>query len=522
MTDGIFLVGLCGAVAVMAGRWLSSRTSVPYAAYLVLVGTVLSFVPGMPRVVLNPDVVFFVFLPPLVYHAGFVTSPRELRGSAVPIGFSALGLVLATTFAVAALVHLAVPGMGWAAVVVLGACVAPTDPVSATTVIGRMGAPHRITTILEGEGLVNDGIALTLLSVGIASATNPSSPAGALVDFIKMAGGGVVFGLVVGAVMSRLRRPTRDVRIQLVLSLAVPYLAYLGADSLGLSGILAAVVAGLYIGQAAGAGSEPATRLQTESFWSSLAFLLESGLFFLLGLQVHAVMAGVVRYPPWVVVGVAAASIGAVIVTRFAWQLLIPALRFRPQGRLLDTGSLSRRERLVLAWSGLRGAISLAAAFSVPVAVGGHPFPGRPLILFATLAVIMVTLVGGGTSLPLVIRRTGVCASKEEWERGRQAQRQSLEAALRRLAEHGEAGDVPQETVDLFRTLYEQRLDGVTAGLEDRTPTTGETERQLRAELIAVQRGELERLHRAGLIDYRALRESLHTLDLEQESGVRR
>lgn len=518
MATDDFLIGLVAVVAIVVGRFLAPRTGAPYAVFLVVCGAAGSFVPGVPDLHLDPRLVFLVFLPPLVYRAGFLTSPLEARANAVSIGLSALGLVLATTFVVAAGVHFTDPAFGWAGAVVLGACVAPTDPVAATTVLGRLDAPRRIATILEGEGLVNDGIALTLLGVGITAVGSVETPTSALVEFLKVALGGAALGAAVGLFMARLRRPTTDPRIQLALSLTVPYLAYVVADSLGLSGILATVVAGVLIGQAASAGSEPATRLAAESFWDAFTFLLESALFVLLGLQFAPVVSHLGAYSPSHVFEVAAVAVGAVVVTRLLWEFLIPNLRWRPEGRLVDTGTLEPRERLVLGWSGLRGAISFAAALSVPVVVAGRHFPERNLLLFATFCVIAVTLLLQGTTLPFLLHRTGLAAPDARRRQVLEARRQAIEAVLRRLGELAQSDDAEAETVEVLTRVYEQRLERATAGLEHRAPRPEASFHQLQRELVGVQRQTLSAMHERGDLDSTALREVLHDLDLELAS----
>jgi Na+/H+ antiporter len=517
-----FLVGLVAVVAALAGRLLAPRTRVPYACYLVVIGAGASFIPGLPAMRLQPDVVFDVILPPLVYRAGFVSSPRELRENATSIALSAFGLVLATTAAVAAAAELVSPSLGWAGAAVLGAAVAPTDPVSATTVLARIGAPRRLATILEGEGLVNDGIALTLLAVGIAAVSTPVSPASVLADFLKLAAGGIAFGAAAGFALARARRVVQDGPAQIVLSLVSPYLAYLGAEALGLSGILAAVTAGVCLGQARAVSSGPGLRLRTESFWETATFLLESWLFVLVGLQFRSVVQAAGRYPLHVPLELCCATVGAAVLVRMLWQLLIPSLRWRPAdaGRLFDTGPLRLGQRFVLGWAGLRGAISLAAALSVPTTVAGRPFPGREFILLATFCVIAFTLVGLGSTLPFVITALHIGAAEDEQKQTLRARRHSLEAALRRLGELAASGEVDDDTATVLCQLYQRRMQRVDAGLDPVEP--GQQPRsveEVERELFGAQRSALRGLYQRGEIDYTVLRESLHDLDLAQASS---
>ncbi|HET6795114.1 MAG TPA: Na+/H+ antiporter [Acidimicrobiales bacterium] len=511
-------VGFALAAVVVGSRFLARRSSVPYPVFLVVAGAAASFVPHIPEVRLDPKVVFLGFLPPLVYHAGFVTSPRELRANAAPIGLSALGLVLATTFAVAAAVWAAPTGLAWGPAFVLGAVVAPTDPVSATAVLNRLGAPPRITTILEGESLVNDGIALSLFAIGVASVTVPTSVGAGALSFLKVAGGGAVFGLAVGFVASRLRRPLADASSQIVISLLVPFVAYVPADALGLSGVLSALVAGLVVGQQPLAALQPAGRLQAAAFWEVLVFLLESALFVLVGVQLRFLVADIAGYSPAEIAWTVGLTVAAVTVVRMAWQLGLPSLRFRPEGRLVDTGQIPRAQRVALGWSGLRGAISLAAALSIPQVSSGRPFPGRELIVFATFSVIVVTLVGQGTSLSWLLRRLGMVGSDAELRQHAVAHRRLAEAALRRLDELVADDQIGSEVADLVRQRQERRLArSQSADTSDPAgrPGGGGVE-DVERRILTLQRRLLRQLHREGQISFSVMRDLDTELDLEQ------
>lgn len=512
------IVGLGLAGVVVLSRWLSRRSGLPYPVFLVMAGAAASFVPHVPQLRLEPRLVFLGFLPPLVYHAGFVTSPRELRANAVPIGLSAFGLVLATTFAVAGLAWAGPAHLDWAAAFVLGAVVAPTDPVSATAVLKRLGGPPRITTILEGESLVNDGIALALFALGVASASAPHSVGGGALSFIKVAGGGAGFGLAVGWVASRLRRPLADASSQIVVSLLVPFVAYLPADALGLSGVLSALVAGLVLGQQPLAALQPAGRLQASSFWDVLVFLLESALFVLVGLQLRSLVGAIENLSVTDVVAAAGLTVVAVVGVRMIWQLALPTLPFRREMRVLDTAGIPLSERVALGWSGLRGAISLAAALSIPEVVRGRAFPGRDLIVFTTFCVVVVTLVGQGTSLPWLLGRLGLVGSRSERDQHHLAHRRLAEAALARLDRWEAEDQVAEEVVDLLRGLYQRRLEQArdehagTAGAAGSAAAVADCQRQL----FILQRQVARQLHREGRVSFAVMRELERELDLEQ------
>lgn len=522
MRGAALAVGLALAGVVVGSRVLARRSGVPYPVFLVVAGAAASFVPHVPQVRLDSKLVFLGFLPPLVYHAGFVTSPRELRANAAPIGLSALGLVLATTFSVAVAVWVGPTGLAWGPAFVLGAVVAPTDPVSATALLKRLGAPPRITTILEGESLVNDGIALSLFAIGVASVTVPTSVGHGAVSFLKVAGGGAGFGLAVGLLASRLRRPLSDAPSQIVVSLLVPFVAYLPADALGLSGVLAALVTGLVLGQQPLAALQPAGRLQAAAFWQVLVFLLESALFVLVGVQLRFLVADIAGYSPAEIAWTVGLTVGAVVVVRMVWQLGIPTLRFRPEGRLVDTGQVPREQRVALGWSGLRGAISLAAALSIPRLSSAHPFPGRDLIVFTTFWVIVVTLVGQGTSLPWLLRRLTLVGSDAELRQHALAHRRLAEAALRRLDELVAGEEVSDEVADTVRRRQERRMARAAdlSGEGDHSGGDGAGALEtVERGILVLQRRLLRQLHRDGQISFSVMRELERELDLEQAGG---
>ncbi len=518
MNGALLVAGLGIAVVVVISRALALRTGLPYPVFLVLAGAGASFVPGIPSIHLRPSVVFLGFLPPLVYHAGLVTSPRELRANAVPIGLSAFGLVLATTFAVALVEWAAVPGVRWTSAFVLGAIVAPTDAVAATSVLRRLEGPPHLTVILEGESLVNDGIALSLFSLGIAAAASPTTVGGGVLSFVKIAGGGALFGVAVGWLASRVHRPLTDTPSQIVVSLLVPFVAYLPADALGLSGVLATLSAGLVLGQDPVAELRPAGRIRVTDFWEVAVFLLESALFVLVGLQLRSILSGVSRHSARDVALSSLLAVAVVVVVRVGWQAVLPTVRFRPRERILDTGGVPWRERALLGWSGLRGAISLAAALSIPTTVSGRPFPGRDLLIVATFSVIAVTLVGQGTTLPWLMRRMGLAGSEAERREHALAERRCAEAALRRLDELTAGQRVSVGDADVLRQVYERRLDQARVELGDAERPEGPSMRQVRAELLGAQHGVLRRLHREGEISFAVMRAVRREIDLEEAS----
>jgi monovalent cation/hydrogen antiporter len=408
----LVLMVAVGGLSVLAGA-----VRVPYPIVLVLGGLVLGFVPGLPSAELPPELVLVLFLPPLLYQAAFFSSPRDLRADARAITLLAVGLVLVTICAVATVAQALVRGLPWAAAFALGAIVSPTDPLAATAIARRLGVPRRLVTVLEGESLVNDATALVAYRLAVAAVVAGSFTLWeAGLRFVGGAVGGVAIGLVVGWLFAEARRRIEDPVVEIVLSVVTGYAAYLPADRLGVSGVLAAVTAGLYVGWRAPELASPSTRLLGFSFWEVLVYLLNAVLFVLVGLQLHPILTGVSGSSAVVLVGQAALVAAVVIVVRVAWGFTVPylvrVLDRRPGQRARRGGP---RERLVVGWSGMRGAVSLAAALALP-----EDFPQRNLIIFVTFGVILATLVLQGLSLPWLIRRLGLHRDDSEEElRGR-------------------------------------------------------------------------------------------------------
>jgi Na+/H+ antiporter len=491
-----FCIALLVAVAGLAR--LAGAFNVPYPVFLVLGGLGLGLIPGLPTVELDPDVVLLVFLPPLVYHAAFLTSPRELRAHMLDIGALAVGLVLLTMGVVAVASHELIGGLTWAEAFVLGAIVAPTDPIAATAVFGRLGAPDSLTTVVEGEALVNDGTALVAFRVALGAVTGAHFAAGdAALQFVVSAIGGVAVGLAAGFVAKRIRQHLDDPPVEITISLFTPYLAYLPAERLDVSGVLAAVAAGLYLAWQSPTGLFSAsTRLQATAFWDVLVFLLNSLLFVIVGLQIRPVLEALGDWSPTKLAGGAALTVAAVLVTRATW--------------LLTHAGRSFGERVVIAWAGMRGAVSLAAALSVPTDA-----PGRPLILFLTFATILVTLVGQGLTLPAVVRRFAPeDADTAAQEAEEKARIEATEAALEQLDRLAEREGLSDDAVRHARHRYEMRLTHLTDG-EDASelPLT----RDLQKELAATERETIERLHGEGHLDQDTARRLERELDLEEE-----
>jgi CPA1 family monovalent cation:H+ antiporter len=520
---GVELILILLFVSVAGLNALAHWLSVPYPILLVLGGLALGFVPGVPEVHLDPDLVLILFLPPLLYSAAFFTDLRSLRDNVRPLSLTAIGLVLLTMVIVAVIAHEMI-GMTWAVAFALGAIVSPTDPVAATSIMRRVGAPRRIVNMVEGESLFNDASALVAYRVAVAAAVGGSfSLLDASLEFVGAAAGGVAIGLVVGYVVAAIRRRLEDPTTEITISLFTGYAAYLPASELGLSGVLAAVTAGIYLGWRASELISPTTRLQAYGTWEVLGFLVNAVLFMLIGLQLPMIVDGLAGRPWQEPVGYAALVAAAVIGARFLWVFTVPyvirAIDRRPQQRLRRTTAQSR---VVVAWSGMRGAVSLAAALALPLETdAGTPLPDRSLVLFIAFAVILVTVVVQGLTLPALIRRLGVGGDDDDEGTEELRARLSIaKAAIDSLDQLEEEDWTRDETIERVRALYEFRKRRFAAqagkiedeGIEDRSLTY----QRMMHVVFGAQRQALVGLRNQGEISSEVMRRIERELDLEE------
>jgi Na+/H+ antiporter len=512
------LVGLFAALAVVVT--LAGRTTLPEPVLLVAVGLAVALIPGLPEIELDPELTLALFLPPLLYWAALHTDVRDLRSNLRPISLLAIGLVLVTTAAVAVLAH-AVLGLPWAVAVVLGAIVSPPDPVAAVAVSGRIGLPRRLITILEGEGLLNDATALVTYRVAVAAAVSGGFSLGQTgVELVLSAVGGTAIGLAVGWVGSRILRRVAEAAVENTIKLLLPYLAWLAAERVHASGVVAVLACGLLMARNWAAISSRA-RLQARQLWDWLVFILEGLSFLLIGLQLRTVIEGIEGRSLADLAWAALLLNLVVIAVRLAW--VFPA-------SWLPRLSASVRERdpypgwravAVVGWAGMRGVVSLALALAIPTSVdGGGPFPHRNLVIFLGFSVIVVTLVGQGLTLPLVIRRLGVEAPEEEAGADpRHVLGRLSEVALDRLdALDPEADGVPAELVDRLRARYRARLAHLDQQEDDGGDRRGggDAYAELVGRLLRAQREELARLRDEGAITPEVARKLDHDLDLEE------
>jgi CPA1 family monovalent cation:H+ antiporter len=503
-------------VAVAGLSVLARVVRVPYPILLVLGGLVLGFLPGMPTVELPPELVLVAFLPPLLYWAGFFASPRDLQADARAISMSAVGLVLATAVAVAVTAHAMVEGMTWPAAFALGAIVSPTDPLAASAIGRRLGVPRRLLTLLEGESLVNDATALVAYRVAVAAAVGGSFVAWqAGLRFVVGTAGGVAVGLLVGWLVAELRRRLDEPVVEIVVSVFTGYAAYLPAELLGVSGVLAAVTAGLYVGWRAPELASAATRLLGFSFWEVLVYLANAVLFILVGLQLRPILEELDGTAVAILVGQGALVSAVVVAVRLGWGFSVPYLvrlvDRRPSQVLRRVGA---RERLMIGWSGMRGAVSLAAALALPL-----DFPMRNLILFLTFSVIFATLVVQGLTLPTLIRRLNFEQDDAEEREEIRARLAATHAALDRLDELAGADWTRDDTVERLHGLYEfrrRRLKARGGYLEDDgTEDRSQAYQRLLRELLQAQRQAIVRLRNQGQISNDVMHRIERELDLE-------
>ncbi|MFC7327517.1 Na+/H+ antiporter [Marinactinospora rubrisoli] len=518
--DEYILAGLLVILVVLVGRLLAPRLRLPDAVVLVLLGFAVSFLPGMRGLHVSPEVVLLVFLPPLIYNAAFFSSPREMRAEARPIVTLAVGMTLMTAFAVAAVTFMLLPNTDWPAAIALGAAVAPTDAVAASAVLRRVGAPRRVVTILEGESLINDGVALTLFSLAITAMTAELTFGDSLLELVKVVLGGVAFGLVIAKLVMWSRGRLHDGNTQLVVSLVTPFVAYIPAELLGFSGVLSAVVAGFLLGTRGEGILPPRVRVTGRTVWQGLVMLLESILFVLLGLQLHEVLDEVVGRSMAELAVTSVAVIGTAVAFRLLWEVVVtPVARHLPDRLRLDPGPI--RHRIIIGWSGMRGAISLAIALSLPLTIGDAPFADRNVLIFLAAGVVLATLVGQGMTLPLVLRRLRITQDSRARHEIALAEVAMGRAALTRIDELLADDQVDSLAAETYRQMYKLRVRQSRAMLE---MTGGDRSALhhvkgtvfLKHELAAAQRAALSKLYRKGEISHEVYQALQRELDLQE------
>jgi Na+/H+ antiporter len=512
-------------VFAIALTYIARRLRIADPILLLLGGIVLSQLPDLPDIVLAPEVVFLLFLPPILFGAAYFTPIRDFKANLRPILLLAVGLVLFTTVVVAVVAQ-QLTGMPAAAAFALGAIVAPPDAVAATAIFRRLGVPRRIVTILEGESLLNDASALILYRLAVVAAAGAGSVAFSLgdaafdvidaaVDFVVVSVGGLAIGAVVGAVVTRTLHRTADPVIEIIVTLLAPVTAYLAAEQVGVSGVLATVVAGLITGQRAARVLSPDARLMGFGVWQTVIWLINAFVFMLIGLQLPAILRAVLaEYGPDELLLMGLAVSVAVIVARILWVYPATYLPRFLSARLRERDPYPpARAVFIVSWAGMRGVVSLAAAFALP-----PDFPARDLILFLTFCAIAATLVGQGLTLPWLIRHLGVLAPAGQGGEEVHARLAAVEAALQRLEElkHDYPDHLP--LIEQLREEYEHEAGHVMprpgAGPDDAEQELLD-HRAIRNAVLVAQREAVIGLRDAGVINDETLRSIERDLDLE-------
>jgi monovalent cation/hydrogen antiporter len=507
-------------IAVLTLAAFARKLVIPYPILLVIGGLVLGLIPGVPTLRLDPDVVFLVFLPPILWSAAYFTSWRDFRSNLRPITLLAVGLVLATTAAVAVVAHIWLPGLSWAGAIALGAIVSPPDAVSATAVGKRLGLPRRAVTILEGESLVNDATALILYRTAVIAAVSGTFILSeTVVDFFMAAGGGVVVGLSVGVVARWALKLMKDSFSEIAVTLLSPYIAWVLAEQAHASGVLACVAGGLYLRHHFSAAVAPTTRIQARAVWDFLVFVLNGLIFILIGLQLGALREAIPSgmFVPLilsgVLVSVTAIAVRMIWVPLAAWipRLFSPALQARdpmPHWSVL----------FIIGWTGMRGIVSLAAALALPLTTAaGAPFPFRAEIILITFSVILATLVVQGLSLTPLIRALNLKEDGTLEREEMQAREHAAAAALVRLDEVANEGWPIPEHLDQMRVHYGDRVQRYTKDgtAPECMEETIEIFRRLRHETLTAERLAIIGLRNDGVISDDVLHRLENELDVE-------
>ncbi|MES3004258.1 MAG: Na+/H+ antiporter [Pseudomonadota bacterium] len=523
----LLLLLLLSAVAL---GWVARHFKFPYPIALVAGGAVLGMIPNLPQYAFDPQLILVAVLPPILYQAALLTSWTDFKASIRPIGLLAIGLVAVTTLAVGAVLKLLVPDVPWAAAFVLGAIVSPPDAVAATTILSRLNLPRRIVTILEGESLVNDASGLVLYKFAVAAVlTGAFSLVDATAQFALVSVGGIAVGVALAFVYIAVHRRLGDPFIEVLTVLTIPYSAYLAAEALHTSGVLAVVAAGLVRGRYAPEIVSAEMRIMARSVWNVLVFLLNSLVFILIGLQLHGVVQNLGQFPSALLAAIAMSVTLVAVAVRFAWVYPVAYLPRSFAGGLRDdakpglAGRLqggkagpNRNELFIISWCGMRGIVSLAAALALPLTMAdGSPFPYRDLIIFVTFVVIVATLIGQGLTLTPIVRKLRVGSRLRGHEERRRVRAAMSAAALSAVDAALEAEGAPPGWADLLKAEIAARIASETSDPGEQAPRT-ELLNRLRHAAIGAERRELIRLWRANEIGDEVMHHLMEMLDYEQ------
>ena len=523
------LLGLLFFIAVFAGA--ARRLGIPYPIMLVVAGLLLSLVPGIPHIGLSPDIVFLVFLPPLLYSAAWALSWQEFVKNLVSIGWLAFGLVVFTVGTIALTAGLLLPGFDWKAGFLLGAVVAATDPIAATATARRLGLPQNIAHLLEAESLINDGTGLLALQFGLGILILGRAP-----DIVEgtgrllyLVGAGVGIGVLIGSVVAWFEKWVDDGPVEIIISLLLPYFTYLAGNSMHASGVLAVIACGMVMSRQSATFLTGSVRLQLDAVWEALTFVLNGIVFMLIGLQLPYVLAEIRGMQPWKLIAYGAGFSGFLIALRLAWVFVIRYGRYWSSMHLnRDVASRAHadkpkgKEVFLVGWTGLRGVLSLTAAVALPeVLPNGHRFPQRSMIVYLAFSVIITTLVLQGLTLPALIRFLNFDDAGNQGREEEDTRRILLTRALEALERSRIKGG--PETAEVFRdleVLYERRLASIPNRRSARKNKTAqalyEQRKDAALKTIGVERNALAELRAEGSTNDETVRVLQRELDLAE------
>ncbi len=492
---------------------LAQHLKIAYPIVFVLGGLLVSFIPALPAISLNPDFIFLTVLPPLLFAAATQTSWAEFKYNLVSITSLAFGLVGFTVLGVSFAAHWLIPGFDWRLGLVLGAAVAPTDAIAATAIAQRLGLPKRIVDLLEGESLVNDASGLVALQFSTALVVSGSVPSveGGILRLLYLVAGGILIGMIVGRVFQFVDSHVDNARIEIALSIVTPYAAYSAAEAARASGVLATVAAGLYLGRQMSVLFSSRVRIEGQSFWGTLTFLLNGIVFLLIGLELPTVLRGTRSISPSELLISTLQLCACVILLRLMWVLPAAYVGYFIRHHFLHQSEQrpSLGAVFILGWTGMRGVVSLAAAIALPITLSnGQPFPQRNPLIFLTFSVILVTLVLQGLTLPALIRALKLSSSDAPAAEERKARRIMVSAALKRIEELREK-DKPEfdSLYDAFARLYRQRLSVLTTDSETETNNESENTVSKREQHYRAVAKQLRDTERATIMSLRASNE---------------
>ena len=503
---------------------LSSKYRFPFPIVLVLSGVVISLIPGLKTISLNPEIVFVIFLPPLLYSAAWNTSWHNFKASIRPITMAAVGLVLFTTVLVALAAHLLIPGLGWPLAFLLGAIVSPPDAVAATSLTSGLGLHPKIITILEGESLVNDASGLIAYKYALASLAAGNFifwQAG--IDFLLVVAAGIAIGLAIGYLLYLVHKNiVCDPIIEVTLTLLTPFASYLIAEHFHFSGVLAVVTSGLYLSFRSGQIFSHQSRIMVYSVWEVIVFIVNSLVFILLGLQLKNVMAGISNYPIGALALYGIVISLVVILVRFVWILPSSMLPFYMSKKMRQKNNIDPRNMVVFGWAGMRGVVSMAAALAIPFMQNGVAFPHRDLIVYLTFCVVLSTLLLLGFTLPWVIKKLKLpkySIEAEEYE----VRTNLLTETIVHIEEHFSL--LQDDMLNNIKSKYEVKYNRLQktdlpanyfAGGKTLPVNIFNEYTKLQIEVIGIEREKLEQLHKSGMASEEILRKIEKELDLEE------